>query len=83
VAKIRWSGPIFSALVSLVSALVVLVLVVGIDGALGEGQMSLGAALPAMPGVVLSAIVLCYPVHRLLARIDERTHRADDELFLG
>lgn len=82
VAKIRWSGPVFSALVSLVSALVVLLWVVAIDGFLGQGRMSLRSALPTVPSLALSTIVLCYPVHRLFARIDERLARADDELIL-
>ncbi len=82
VSKLPWSGSAFAAVVSLVTTGLVLLLVLGIDGLLGPGGMSLRGALPALPTLALGAIVLCYPVHRLLARIDERLGRTEEDFVL-
>jgi cell shape-determining protein MreD len=82
VAKLRWTGVVFSSVVALGATWLVTVLVVAIDAVLGEGQMSVRGAAPSLLSMAISTIVLCYPVHRLLARIDERLDRPDDEFVL-
>ncbi len=82
VAKLRWSGPLFSTLIGLLTVALVPLWVLTLDALLGPGTMSWAGALPAVPALVLSTILLCYPLHRLLARIDERLGRPDDEFVL-
>lgn len=81
-SKLPWSGAIFAAMVGLATTALVPLIAVAIDGLLGAGAMSVVGALPAAPSLALSALLLCYPVHRLLARIDERLGRSDEDFVL-
>lgn len=82
ISKLRWTGPLFITLIGLVTVALVPLWALTLDAVLGPGTMSLAGALPAAPTLALTTIVLCYPVHRLLARIDERLGRPDDEFVL-
>lgn len=82
VSKLPWSGRPFVLVVGVATTFLVLLLALGVDGLLGPGTMSLRGALPALPSLAVTAVLLCWPVHRLLARIDERLGGGDEDLVL-
>jgi hypothetical protein len=55
----------------------------GIEALLGPGLSSWSAAAPALPASLVSAVLLGYPIHRLLAALDERARPREAPPLLG
>lgn len=82
VARIVGSRFVMVTILSVLSTVLALVLRQVIEATLGPNQASLRALGPALPSVLGGAMVLGYPVYRLLCRIDLR-FRPREQVGLG
>jgi len=82
VAKVRASGPVIQGVLGVLATWLTIGFALAIDAFLGPGTSHVRAMMPALPTIALTSIVLCYPVHRLLARIDEKLGHGEEEFVL-
>jgi hypothetical protein len=83
-SQLAGGGVLFVSALGLLASLLSIVLMLLLERFLGPGTSTVAGLSPALPSLMLGALVLSYPIYRLLKRVDDQfTEPEDDLVFRG